>query len=294
MASQLYSRSTVARPAPSRRRSGRFSSTRSTALANADGLVADQDVLAVDGRETLAADRRADDGLAHRPGVQDLQARAAADPERHDVARGVAHQRPHVVDVAGQLDAMLLAVEPLLFRRRPADPAHGDVRPERAEMRQDLLAEEVERVGVRKRRRAADERDARSRCVPSGRNSSMSTPLGTTATRAAGAMRAGATRSWSETATFSATRAHQLRSTLVHQRRLVAQVRAAPAVRVDRGAAAQQSRFDVVMHADDWEPSTRGGSGRDRDCRRGRDRTGRRKRCASRRERPASRRRSVV
>ena len=47
-----------------------------------------------------------------------------------------------------------------------------------------------------------------------GWNSSMSTPFGTTATRAAGAMRCSTARSCSETATLSATRSHQSRSTL--------------------------------------------------------------------------------
>src|SRR5216117_627464 len=85
-------------------------------------VVPDQNVLFVDRRETLATNRRADDGLTHGPRVEDFQSGAAAHPERHDVARGVAHERPDVLDVAGQLHAVSLPVVPLLLSRRPPNP----------------------------------------------------------------------------------------------------------------------------------------------------------------------------
>jgi hypothetical protein len=46
-------------------------------------------VLAVGHRQPFGADRGRDDGLAHGHRLEDLQARAAADPQRHDVDRRV-------------------------------------------------------------------------------------------------------------------------------------------------------------------------------------------------------------
>src|SRR5215470_18327820 len=57
-----------------------------------------QEMAARSQRQPLGADRRRDHRLGHRQRLEDLEAGAAADPERHDVDGRLGHVRPDVVD----------------------------------------------------------------------------------------------------------------------------------------------------------------------------------------------------
>ena len=91
-------------------------------------LVREPHVLAVRDRQPFGADARGHDRFRHRHGFEDLQARAAADPERHDVHGRVPHIRPHIVDAAGDDDAGLPAERGHRRRRRAADDRQRHVR----------------------------------------------------------------------------------------------------------------------------------------------------------------------
>ena len=107
-------------------------------------------VLAVRDRQPLGADGRGHDRFPHRHGFEDLQARAAADPERHDVHGRVPHIRPDIVDAAGDDDAVLPGQGGHRRRRRAADDRQRHVRLLAADERQHLPAEEQHRVFVGK------------------------------------------------------------------------------------------------------------------------------------------------
>ena len=79
-------------------------SRRFTASAKAARLVLDEEVAPGDGLDPLGAQRGRDDGLAHRHGLDDLEAGAAAQPQRHHHGRGRRKVRPQVRHEAGQLD----------------------------------------------------------------------------------------------------------------------------------------------------------------------------------------------
>ena len=87
----------------------RRESSATTACAKARGSSAMTMSLSVSHRQAFGADGRRDDGLAHRHRLEDLEPRAAADAQRHDVDRARGDVRPDVVHAAGDLDA----------RRRP-------------------------------------------------------------------------------------------------------------------------------------------------------------------------------
>src|SRR5256714_14812796 len=84
--------------------------TRPDRLSEGFGVVPDDDVAAVLGGQTFAADRGAHPRLPHRPCVQDLEARAPANPERHDVAGGVAHVGADIRHIAGELHRVAIGV----------------------------------------------------------------------------------------------------------------------------------------------------------------------------------------
>src|SRR5690606_20584519 len=109
-------------------------------------IVPDQDVFAVHRLQPFTADAGADHGLPHGPRGGDLQPRPAADPERNDGTERIAYPRPHVVDVARQLDAILGSIPGDLLRARAPDPAHRHPMAVAAQDREDLPAEVMERV----------------------------------------------------------------------------------------------------------------------------------------------------
>ena len=90
-----------------------------TESANASGVVGQQEVPAVIAGDAFGAHARRYDGLALRHGVDHLQARAAADPQRHDVDGRLRDPGTHVGDEAGRLDRWIRA------RRPPAPAALG-------------------------------------------------------------------------------------------------------------------------------------------------------------------------
>src|SRR5262249_56438788 len=69
------------------------------------GLVADEEVAPGDGLDPLGAQGGRDDGLPHGHSLDDLEAGAAAQPQRHHHGRGRRKVRPQVRYKAGQLDA---------------------------------------------------------------------------------------------------------------------------------------------------------------------------------------------
>src|SRR5213076_52525 len=79
-------------------------------LSKGFGVVPDEDVAAVLGGQTFAADRGAHHRLPHRPRVQDLEARAPANPQRHDVAGGIAHVRADIRHITRELHRVAIAV----------------------------------------------------------------------------------------------------------------------------------------------------------------------------------------
>ena len=79
-------------------------SRRFTASAKAARLILDEEVAPGDGLDPLGAQRGRDDGLPHRHGLDDLEAGAAAQPQRHHHGRGRRKVRPQVRHEASQLD----------------------------------------------------------------------------------------------------------------------------------------------------------------------------------------------
>src|SRR4051812_38588041 len=133
---------------------------RSNRIGKLEWIIANQDVLPIDGMQTFAANRCRDDRFSHRPRIQNLEASAAARPERDDMTGRLAHRRPDVFEVSGQLDAESIAIAALLLAGGPTDPADRDIAELCPYVRQDFVAEEFERVAVWKRGRPADIRDA--------------------------------------------------------------------------------------------------------------------------------------
>src|SRR3954468_307775 len=78
------------------------------------------------------------------------------------MARGLAHQRPHVRHVAGQLDAESIAIPLLLFPACAADPPDWDVADEGSHSGQDSIGKKLERVAIWKRACSANVSDSRS------------------------------------------------------------------------------------------------------------------------------------
>ena len=68
------------------------------------GLILDEEVTPRDRLDPLGTQRGRDDGLAHRHGLDDLEAGAAAQPQRHHHRSGRREMRPQVRHKAGQLD----------------------------------------------------------------------------------------------------------------------------------------------------------------------------------------------
>ena len=68
------------------------------------GLVLDEEVAPGDGLDPLGAQRGRDDGFPHRHGLDDFEAGAAAEPQRHHHGCGRRQVRPQVRHEAGQLD----------------------------------------------------------------------------------------------------------------------------------------------------------------------------------------------
>ena len=104
-------------------------------------LVGPQEVPARDQRQPLGAHGRRHDRLSRRQRLEDLQPRAAADPERHDIDVRFREVRAHVRDRPGDARARLggRGSQP---RRRVA-PDHRKRRPRHAapDARQDRLQE---------------------------------------------------------------------------------------------------------------------------------------------------------
>ncbi len=83
--------------------------------------VPNEDVLAVHGVETLAADRRRNDCFAHRPCVEDFEAGSPADADRHDAAQRFRERWPNVGNVSQRHYAGLGIVARLVRRFATAD-----------------------------------------------------------------------------------------------------------------------------------------------------------------------------
>src|SRR2546425_7707121 len=171
-------------------------------LSEGFGVVPDEDVAAVLGGQTFAADCGAHHRLPHRPCVQDLEARAPANPERHDVAGGVAHVGADIRHIAGELHRVAIAVVATnLVRGTAAQPTDRRRLAGGTHLREDRVAEILQGVAMR------EPIDPPTNTMPSsrpasGRKAAMSTPFGTAVQFASGAMRCSSIRSASETRTL--------------------------------------------------------------------------------------------
>ena len=181
-------RSAVSRPASPRRRATRRRRPRRRAVAGEPfRVVADEDVR---GRRRRRAPRSRSTWRRRAcPSplrIEDLQARAAARSERHDVAGGFAHQRACVVHVAadrGCRTARMLAG----CCSSVALPIHVTGRSGRAAHVRRDVGREV--IGARRHSETSGGRRRTRRRGPGpavGRNSPTSTRVGTTATRRSG------------------------------------------------------------------------------------------------------------
>ena len=78
----------------------------------------------------------------------------------------LAHERPHIVDIPGHVDVEGLSIPARLDRRRRPNPPDRRRDAAGSEVRQNVAAEELERIEVGKPGQAADERDAGSGDAP--------------------------------------------------------------------------------------------------------------------------------
>jgi len=100
-------------------------------------------------RESLRADRRRHDRLAHRQRFKNLDARPAAGAQRHDIDRAFCNRRPYVIDGAGHKNTGLSAELANARARIAADDRERHIREFRANARQDCVNEVADRVLVR-------------------------------------------------------------------------------------------------------------------------------------------------
>ena len=99
--------------------------------------------------EAFGADGRRDDRFGHRQRLENLQPRAAAGAQRHDVHRAFGNRRTHVVERAGDKNARTLGELANARGGIAADDRERHVRHLGANAREDRLDEMEHGVFVR-------------------------------------------------------------------------------------------------------------------------------------------------
>ena len=113
------------------------------------GLVANQEMLAVVDVDSLTAECRRHHRPAHRKPLDDLEARPAADADRHDDHGRPGEVGPHVGHLPGHLHARMLAQALEIGACAPPDDRQSCARHDRLYPRQDLVDEKQRCIEVR-------------------------------------------------------------------------------------------------------------------------------------------------